>query len=60
MASHMQDPSQQGKENIFIAEKRRLEGKGFSLAESLPGKRSLPPVEFICGHKAWNPSFLVT
>lgn len=28
MASHMQDPSQQGKENIFIVGKRKLEGKG--------------------------------
>lgn len=63
MASHMQDPSQQGKENTFMVGKRKLEGKGSlssSLAESLPGKRSLPPFEFICGHRAWNPPFLVT
>ena len=44
MASHMQAPTQKGKETAFIREKGTLEGYhkqrvyGFLLAESLPGK----------------------
>ena len=46
MASHMQVPTQQGKENAYIEGKGGCQGYsehrmlGFSLAESLPGKKS--------------------
>ena len=47
MASYVQVPAGQGKENAFIEGKGSWEGyskqrvRGFSLAESLPGNESL-------------------
>ena len=54
MASHMQVPTWQGKENTFVGRKRKLEGlqqnrvHGFSLVESLPAKK-MKSVFFLLG-----------
>ena len=61
MASHMQVPTQKGKETAFIREKGTLEGYskqrvyGFLLAESLPGKGVfLLPVRLCYQHRIWE------
>lgn len=54
MASHMEAPTQQEKENIFIRGKGSLEGnhkqgtQGFSYTESFPGKKGLSSSCWAC------------